>query len=107
MPDQRGFSRFDALETESGNARENVLHFIICGDAGDGKSAVIGGLLDNLQTEREQDITTGFAYRTFSTGKRSFIVADIPGHEQYARNMATGAWTADLAVVLSSLPAGA
>ena len=100
MPNQRGFSRFDALETESGNARENVLRFIICGDAGDGKSALIGGLLDNLRAKPEQDITTGFAYRTFSTGKRSFIVADIPDHEQNTRTLATGAWTADLAIVL-------
>lgn len=100
MPNQRGFSRFDALETESGNARESVLRFIICGDAGDGKSALIGGLLDNLQAERGQDITTGFAYRTFSTGKRSFIVADIPDHEQNTRNLVTGASTADLAIVL-------
>ena len=100
MPNQRGFSRFDALETESGNARENVLRFIICGDAGDGKSALIGGLLDNLQADREQAITTGFAYRTFSTGKRSFIVADIPDHEQNTRNLVTGASTADLAIVL-------
>ena len=100
MPDQGGFSRFDALETESGNARENLLRVVICGDAGDGKSALIGGLLDNLQAEPEQDITTGFAYRTFSTGKRSFIVADTPGDGQDTRNLATGVWTADLAVVL-------
>ncbi len=100
MPKQRDLSRFDALETESGNAWENVLRVIICGGAGDGKSALIGGLLDNLQAEPEQDITTGLAYRTFSTGKRSFIVADAPGHEQDTRDMATGASTADLAIVL-------
>ena len=100
MPNQRGFSRFDALETESGNARENVLRFIICGDAGDGKSALIRSLLDNLQAEREQGITIDVAYRTFSTGKRSFIVADTPGHEQYTRTLATGAWSADIAIVL-------
>ena len=57
-------------------------------------------LLDGLQAEREQGITIDVAYRMFSTEKRSFIVADTPGHEQYTRNMATGASTADLAVVL-------
>ncbi len=57
-------------------------------------------LVDGLQAEREQGITIDVAYRTFSTGRRSFIVADAPGHEQYTRNMATGASTADLAVVL-------
>ncbi len=57
-------------------------------------------LVDGLQAEREQGITIDVAYRMFSTGKRSFIVADTPGHEQYTRNMATGASTADLAVVL-------
>lgn len=100
MPNQRGFSRFGALETESGNARENILRFIICGGAGDGKSALIGGLLDNLQAEPEQDPTTDVVYRTFSTGKRAFIVADIPGDEQDTRNLVTGASTADLAIVL-------
>ena len=57
-------------------------------------------LLDGLDAEREQGITIDVAYRYFSTDKRSFIVADCPGHEQYTRNMATGASTADLAVVL-------
>ncbi|MEZ2132582.1 MULTISPECIES: sulfate adenylyltransferase subunit CysN [unclassified Sinorhizobium] len=57
-------------------------------------------LLDGLQAEREQGITIDVAYRYFSTDKRSFIVADTPGHEQYTRNMATGASTADLAVLL-------
>ena len=57
-------------------------------------------LVDGLQAEREQGITIDVAYRMFSTSKRSFIVADTPGHEQYTRNMVTGASTADLAVVL-------
>ena len=57
-------------------------------------------LLDGLDAEREQGITIDVAYRYFSTDRRSFIVADCPGHEQYTRNMATGASTADLAVVL-------
>ncbi|MBN8476540.1 sulfate adenylyltransferase subunit CysN [Sulfuritalea sp.] len=57
-------------------------------------------LVDGLQAEREQGITIDVAYRFFATDKRRFIVADTPGHEQYTRNMATGASTADLAVIL-------
>ncbi|WP_309083691.1 sulfate adenylyltransferase subunit CysN [Chelativorans sp.] len=57
-------------------------------------------LVDGLEAERQQGITIDVAYRFFSTPKRKFIVADTPGHEQYTRNMATGASTADLAVVL-------
>ena len=57
-------------------------------------------LLDGLAAEREQGITIDVAYRYFSTDKRKFIVADTPGHEQYTRNMVTGASTADLAVIL-------
>jgi len=57
-------------------------------------------LVDGLAAEREQGITIDVAYRFFSTDKRKFIVADTPGHEQYTRNMATGASTADLALVL-------
>jgi bifunctional enzyme CysN/CysC len=57
-------------------------------------------LVDGLAAEREQGITIDVAYRFFSTEKRKFIVADTPGHEQYTRNMITGASTADLAVVL-------
>jgi bifunctional enzyme CysN/CysC len=57
-------------------------------------------LVDGLEAEREQGITIDVAYRFFSTPKRSFIVADTPGHEQYTRNMATGASQADLAVLL-------
>jgi bifunctional enzyme CysN/CysC len=57
-------------------------------------------LVDGLAAEREQGITIDGAYRFFSTDKRKFIVADTPGHEQYTRNMATGASTADLAVVM-------
>jgi bifunctional enzyme CysN/CysC len=57
-------------------------------------------LLDGLAAEREQGITIDVAYRFFSTEKRKFIVADTPGHEQYTRNMVTGASTADLAVIL-------
>ncbi|MEQ1512785.1 MAG: sulfate adenylyltransferase subunit CysN [Lysobacteraceae bacterium] len=57
-------------------------------------------LVDGLQAEREQGITIDVAYRFFNTDRRKFIVADCPGHEQYTRNMATGASTADLAIVL-------
>jgi len=57
-------------------------------------------LLDGLEAEREQGITIDVAYRYFSTAQRSFIVADTPGHEQYTRNMATGASNAELAVLL-------
>ena len=57
-------------------------------------------LVDGLEAEREQNITIDVAYRYFATSARSFMVADTPGHEQYTRNMATGASTADLAVIL-------
>lgn len=57
-------------------------------------------LVDGLQAEREQGITIDVAYRYFSTTKRKFIIADTPGHEQYTRNMATGASTCDLAIIL-------
>ena len=68
------------------------------GTQGDGIDYAL--LLDGLAAEREQGITIDVAYRFFSTDKRKFIVADCPGHEQYTRNMATGASTADVAVVL-------
>jgi bifunctional enzyme CysN/CysC len=57
-------------------------------------------LVDGLKSEREQGITIDVAYRYFSTSRRKYIIADTPGHEQYTRNMATGASTADLAVIL-------
>jgi sulfate adenylyltransferase subunit 1 len=57
-------------------------------------------LVDGLQAEREQGITIDVAYRYFSTANRKFIIADTPGHEQYTRNMATGASTCDLAIIL-------
>jgi len=57
-------------------------------------------LTDGLEDERQQGITIDVAYRYFSTDKRKFIIADTPGHEQYTRNMATGASTADLAIIL-------
>src|SRR3712207_707104 len=57
-------------------------------------------LTDGLEAEREQGITIDVAYRYFATGRRKFIIADTPGHEQYTRNMVTGASTADAAVIL-------
>ena len=63
-------------------------------------------LLDGLMAEREQGITIDVAYRYFTTEKRSFIVADTPGHEEYTRNMAVGASFADLAVILIDASAG-
>src|ERR1700735_4663604 len=63
-------------------------------------------LTDGLRAEREQGITIDVAYRYFSTARRKFIIADTPGHEQYTRNMATGASTADAAVVLMDATKG-
>jgi len=110
--------------------RKELLRFLTCGNVDDGKSTLIGRLLhdskmiyedhleaitkdsklggqldlallvDGLQAEREQGITIDVAYRYFSTAKRKFIISDTPGHEQYTRNMATGASTCDLAIIL-------
>ena len=66
--------------------------------AGDGIDFSL--LTDGLEAEREQGITIDVAYRYFSTPVRKFIIADAPGHEQYTRNMVTGASTADVAVIL-------
>ena len=106
-----------------------VLRFITAGSVDDGKSTLIGRLLydsktlladqldklhqntdasqidfasltDGLAAEREQGITIDVAYRYFATPKRKFIIADTPGHEQYTRNMVTGASTADAAIIL-------
>jgi bifunctional enzyme CysN/CysC len=98
-----------------------LLRFLTCGSVDDGKSTLIGRLLydcgavprdksegiedfsllaDGLEAEREQGITIDVAYLYFATDRRRFILADTPGHEQYTRNMATGASNADLALVL-------
>src|SRR4051812_2344687 len=100
----------------------DLLRFLTCGSVDDGKSTLIGRLLhdcgavaadklegledfsllaDGLEAEREQGITIDVAYLYFASAKRRFILADTPGHEQYTRNMATGASNADLAVVLA------
>jgi bifunctional enzyme CysN/CysC len=81
--------QLSALERDSareGNAGEGEIDYAL--------------LLDGLKDEREQGITIDVAYRYFTTPKRKFIIADTPGHEQYTRNMATGASTADLAIIL-------
>jgi bifunctional enzyme CysN/CysC len=99
----------------------DLLRFLTCGSVDDGKSTLIGRLLhdcgavakdrlagledfsllaDGLEAEREQGITIDVAYLYFATAKRRFILADCPGHEQYTRNMATGASNAELALVL-------
>ena len=65
-----------------------------------GKGVALSLLTDGLQAEREQGITIDVAYRYFSTPKRKFIIADTPGHEQYTRNMVTGASTAEVSIVL-------
>ena len=63
-------------------------------------------LVDGLQSEREQGITIDVAYRYYSTDKRKFIIADTPGHEQYTRNMVTGASNCDVAIILIDARAG-
>lgn len=105
---------------------KELLRFSTAGSVDDGKSTLIGRLLydshsvyddhlqsitrnsvidfaqltDGLRSEREQGITIDVAYRYFSTLRRKFIIADTPGHEQYTRNMVTGASTADVAIIL-------
>ena len=101
---------------------KTLLRLITCGSVDDGKSTLLGRLLfetgsafddelaacgddlsrlvDGLEAEREQGITIDVAYRFFATATRKYIVADAPGHEQYTRNLVTGASTAELALVL-------
>ena len=118
----------------------DLLRFLTCGSVDDGKSTLLGRLLndaghvhddhlqalvaesarygtqgdqldlallvDGLVAERQQGITIDVAYRFFATARRRFIVADAPGHEQYTRNMATAASTADLAILLVDVRKG-
>jgi len=81
---------------------EDHLHALKADSAriGTGPELDFALLTDGLKAEREQKITIDVAYRYFSTPKRNFIIADTPGHEQYTRNMATGASTANLAIIL-------
>src|ERR1700754_1005612 len=73
---------------------------------GDNGTPDLAALTDGLRAEREQGITIDVAYRYFTTPRRSFIIADTPGHERYTRNMFTGASTADLVLVLVDARAG-
>jgi sulfate adenylyltransferase large subunit len=88
------FDQLQALDRDGGR----------CG--GHGEELDFSLLLDGLAVEREQKITIDVAYRFFATARRKYIVADAPGHEQYTRNMATGASTADLALLLVSATDG-
>ena len=96
-PDRPAAARHQAdLRRPAGGARNAIQRKH--GTTGDDIDFAL--LLDGLEAEREQGITIDVAYRFFATPRRSFIVADTPGHEQYTRNMATGASNADLAVIL-------
>src|SRR6476620_3276973 len=118
--------KFDVEEFLRHEQSKDLLRFTTAGSVDDGKSTLIGRLLhdargayedqlkqairggeidfslltDGLRAEREQGITIDVAYRYFATPRRRFILADTPGHEQYTRNMVTGATTAELAIVL-------
>ena len=123
---------FDILEFLAAEESKDLLRLTTAGSVDDGKSTLIGRMLhdakgayedqlksarrggeidfalltDGLRAEREQGITIDVAYRYFSTPKRKFILADTPGHEQYTRNMATGASTAELAIILCDAARG-
>ena len=86
---------------DSRNVYEDHVRSVTRTQGGSAKSSIdFAQLTDGLRAEREQGITIDVAYRYFSTERRKFIIADTPGHEQYTRNMATGASTADLAIIL-------
>jgi len=86
---------------DSRNVYEDQVHAVTGKRTGTQQPAIDFALLtDGLRAEREQGITIDVAYRYFATQRRKFIIADTPGHEQYTRNMATGASTADLAIIL-------
>jgi len=86
---------------DSSNVYEDQLRSVTGTRAGQKQPGIDFALLtDGLRAEREQGITIDVAYRYFATQRRKFIIADTPGHEQYTRNMATGASTADLAIIL-------
>ena len=85
---------------DSRSVYEDQVKAVTRSHAGSGTAIDFAQLTDGLRAEREQGITIDVAYRFFATVKRKFIIADTPGHEQYTRNMVTGASTADLAIVL-------
>ncbi|HUY81735.1 MAG TPA: sulfate adenylyltransferase subunit CysN [Acidobacteriaceae bacterium] len=86
---------------DSRNVYEDHVRSVTRSSGGSAAPSIDFALLtDGLRAEREQGITIDVAYRFFSTARRKFIIADTPGHEQYTRNMATGASTADLAIIL-------
>ena len=86
---------------DSRSVYEDQLESVTKASVGRNAGAIDFSLLtDGLRAEREQGITIDVAYRYFATPKRKFIIADTPGHEQYTRNMVTGASTAELAIVL-------
>src|SRR5690349_7996647 len=86
---------------DSRNVYDDQLESVTKASAGRNAGPIDFSLLtDGLRAEREQGITIDVAYRYFSTPKRKFIIADTPGHEQYTRNMVTGASTAELAIIL-------
>src|ERR1700761_7860265 len=86
---------------DSRSVYEDQLEAVTKASAGRNVGAIDFSLLtDGLRAEREQGITIDVAYRYFATPKRKFIIADTPGHEQYTRNMVTGASTAELAIIL-------
>ncbi len=86
---------------DSRNVYEDQVHAVTGAPTATGGPTIdFAQLTDGLRAEREQGITIDVAYRYFSTQHRKFIIADTPGHEQYTRNMATGASTADLAIIL-------
>ncbi len=86
---------------DSRNVYEDQVHAVTGAPTAQGQPTIdFAQLTDGLRAEREQGITIDVAYRYFSTQHRKFIIADTPGHEQYTRNMATGASTADLAIIL-------
>lgn len=85
---------------DSRSVYEDQVKAVTRGQGSDASSIDFALLTDGLRAEREQGITIDVAYRFFATAKRKFIIADTPGHEQYTRNMVTGASTADLAIVL-------
>src|SRR5271156_5941279 len=129
-PAQNG--HFDILKFMETERSKDLLRLTTAGSVDDGKSTLIGRLLhdargvyedqgksvskggqidfalltDGLRAEREQGITIDVAYRYFATPRRKFILADTPGHEQYTRNMATGASTAELAIILCDAARG-